>query len=106
MAKKDKVKEEHVLNELEKVSESVEIKDEIKVEDVVDESLLNEESKSEESAETELKEEVKTIPKRNNKRTVEVEFLEDSIYFKKGDKSFTSSLNAQQLVNLKKAKIV
>ena len=53
------------------------------------------------------KKEVKKVVKlNNNKKTVEVEFLEDNLHFKKGDKSFTSSLNAQQLINLKKAKIV
>lgn len=106
MAKKKEVKEEPILNELEKVTESLEIKDEIKVEDSAEEKLLDKEILSEDSAEIDLEEELKTIPKRNNKKTVEVEFLEDSMYFKKGDKSFTSSLNAQQLINLKKAKIV
>ena len=106
MAKKKEIKEEPILIKLEEVLEPVETANALDIEELTEENLLDSEDLNKEPIELELNEDKKTAAKRNNKVSVEVEFLEDSLYFKKGDKSFTSSLNAQQLVNLKKAKIV
>lgn len=93
MAKKKEITKEPILIELEEV---VELEEEnSSKEDTID---------VEEVEPTEVKE--ISTKSNNNRKTIEVEFLEDSIYFKKGERAITSSMNAYDLVNLKKAKIV